>query len=198
MVKEGEELSKEQFEEMLGEKDKTQEEIKQEEQKIKDEAEENKADTQEEELSEPKCNHDPDTLQALARERADFLNYKARVAKEQEKMREMGKKDAIRSVLPVLDEISRVKAAGDLEENSPFAKIVAKLEEAVEKLGVLSFGIKGDEFDHNLHEAILNKTASDDLKIEDGKTLIDEVVENGYKFGDEILRTAKVITISNE
>jgi molecular chaperone GrpE len=135
-------------------------------------------------------------LESLKRERADFMNYKARTQREIETARDFGVKFVARQLLPVLDEIGRAKDAGDLDENSPFGNIAAKLEDVVNKLNVSKFGAKGDIFDPSLYEALTNRDALEGENLQEGEIIVDQVVEPGYKYGDEILRVAKVITVS--
>ncbi|MDR0950742.1 MAG: nucleotide exchange factor GrpE [Candidatus Ancillula sp.] len=133
---------------------------------------------------------------ALARERADFINYKKRSQKEQEAARSLGKTAAILNFLPVMDEIHRAKEQGELEEGSPFWKIADKFEKALESLGVTKYAEKGEEFDPNLHDALMNRDANENDDLEDGQTKVDNVVEHGYKLNDEVFRPAKVTTVS--
>lgn len=134
---------------------------------------------------------------ALSRERADFINFRNRSEKEKLNMRNFGKEEVIKGFLPVMDEIDRAKKAGDLQEGTPFYKIAQNFESALDKLGVTKFGDIGEKFDHNIHEALLNKESNEDGEQNDSKLIfIDEVVESGYKLGDNIFRTAKVVTIT--
>lgn len=162
----------------------------------KNAAQKDSGNSQEENADEKKCDHDPDTLAALARERADFMNYRSRAQKEQERMRGLGKTDVILQMLPIMDEINRANEHEEIESDSPFGKIVQKFESALEKLGVSKFGIKGEIFDPSMHEALMNREAKDEDEINEGETKIDQVVEAGYKLNDEIFRTAKVTTVS--
>ncbi|MDR1861649.1 MAG: nucleotide exchange factor GrpE [Candidatus Ancillula sp.] len=156
----------------------------------------NVAESEECKPEEPACGHDPDTLAALARERADFMNFKTRASKEQERSRGFGKRDAILTLIPAIDEVERAKEHGDVDAESPIGKIIAKIDEAFEKLGIKKFAEKGEEFDPKVHEALMNRDAGEDDEIEEGKVLIDNIVEKGYKLDDDIIRTAKVTTVS--
>ncbi|GHT80879.1 hypothetical protein FACS1894125_0560 [Actinomycetota bacterium] len=142
------------------------------------------------------CDHDPDTLAALARERADFLNYKTRAEKEQTRARGFGKRDAVLGILPALDEIDRAYEHGDIEEDSPFDKIAQKFNEALDKLGVRSYGSKGDIFDPQIHQALMNRDANDADELADGEVKVDNVVAKGYRLDDDTIRTATVTTVS--
>ncbi|MDR3116515.1 MAG: nucleotide exchange factor GrpE [Bifidobacteriaceae bacterium] len=126
-------------------------------------------------------------MEELAKERASFINYRNRAVEAQETARFFGKKDALGELLPVLDDIQRAKDQKAFAADSPFGAIVQKLESSLEKIGVKSFGEKGQIFDHKIHEAILSH--------EDPKTkqeTIDAVIEKGYKINDTIIRPARV------
>ncbi|MET0886908.1 MAG: nucleotide exchange factor GrpE, partial [Mycetocola sp.] len=96
--------------------------------------------------------------------------------------------DVIKVLLPVLDDLDRAEKHGDLEVDTPFAAIAAKLRTSIGKLGLASFGEKGEPFDHNVHEAIFQQP-SPDVETE---TILD-VVETGYTIGSTLLRAAKVV-----
>jgi molecular chaperone GrpE len=96
----------------------------------------------------------------------------------------------------MLDEIERAKDAGDLEEGSPFRSITNKFEDVLTKLGITKFGAKGDIFDPNLHDALMNRDAIDGEDLKPGEVIVDNILEPGYKLNDEIFRTAKVATVS--
>jgi molecular chaperone GrpE len=183
---------------MTSEKDNTNDDLKEQVEEILKEAQDQADAEKAAEDAKPECGHDPDTLEALARERADFLNFKTRATKDQERARWFGKRDAVLALMPVLDEIGRAKGHENIDPETPFGKIVSKLDEAITGLGVVSYGSRGDVFDPNLHEALMNKDAADvtDMEVKEGEVLVYEVVEAGYKLGDEIIKTAKVLTVS--
>ena len=88
----------------------------------------------------------------------------------------------------MLDDLDRAAQHGDLVEGTPFAVIAGKVRTVVERLGVVSYGEKGEEFDPQRHEAIFQQpTPGAD------KTTVLEVVEVGYRLGDVELRPAKVV-----
>jgi molecular chaperone GrpE len=88
--------------------------------------------------------------------------------------------------LPALDDLTRAEAHGDLE-GSPFAAVVTKIRNAGDKFGLKAFGEKGEKFDPELHNALV-QTPSPDVT----ETIIADVVEPGYKLGDRLLRPAMV------
>lgn len=137
-----------------------------------------------------------DYKDSLARLQAEFTNFKTRSQREQERARSLGKQDVILTLLPVMDEISRAREHGDLEDASPFGKIAQKFEDGLSKLGVVAFGAKGEEFDPQKHEALMNRDAKDGDEIEAGQVLVDSVIEPGYDMNGQMFRTAKVSTVT--
>jgi molecular chaperone GrpE len=125
-------------------------------------------------------------LADLQRLQAEFVNYRARVERDRDVSRNAAIAEVLRSLLPALDDLSRAEAHGDLE-GSPFAAVVAKLRAAGDKFGLKPFGAKGDKFDPEIHEALV-QTPSKDVS----ENTVADVVESGYLVGERLLRAAKV------
>lgn len=128
-------------------------------------------------------------LEALQRERAEFINYRNRAAKEQERFRQHGIIDVLTALLPALDDIDRIREHSEMDDS--FKAVSAKIDKAFEKFGVEKFGEKGEDFDPTRHDAILHKpdpTAD--------KEIVDTVVEAGYRIGDRVIRAARVVVAS--
>lgn len=125
-------------------------------------------------------------LADLQRLQAEFVNYKARVERDRDVSRNAAIAEVLRSLLPALDDLSRAEAHGDLE-GSPFAAVVAKLRASGEKFGLKTFGAKGDKFDPEIHEALVQTPSADVTE-----NTVADVVEAGYLVGDRLLRAAKV------
>lgn len=125
-------------------------------------------------------------LADLQRLQAEFMNYKSRVERDRDVSRNAAIAEVLRSLLPALDDLSRAEAHGDLE-GSPFAAVVAKLRASGEKFGLKTFGAKGDKFDPELHEALIQTPNADVTQ-----NTVADVVESGYMVGDRLLRAAKV------
>ena len=125
-------------------------------------------------------------LADLQRLQAEFVNYRARVERDRDVSRNAAIAEVLRSVLPALDDLSRAEAHGDLE-GSPFAAVVAKLRASGEKFGLKTFGAKGDKFDPELHEALVQTPTADVTE-----NTVADVIESGYMVGDRLLRAAKV------
>lgn len=128
-------------------------------------------------------------LEALQRERAEFINYRNRAQKEQERFRQHGIIDVLTALLPALDDIDRIREHEEMDDS--FKAVAAKIDKAFEKFGVEKFGEKGEAFDPTKHEAILHKP---DAAVE--TETVDTVVEAGYRIGDRVIRAARVVVAS--
>ena len=131
---------------------------------------------------------DSEHLADLRRVTAEYANYRRRTERERETIRERATGDAARAILPVLDDLDRAEAHGDLAEGGPLTAIAQKLRGAVTKLGITPYGEKGELFDPHQHDAIFQRESPDVT----GPTVSD-VVERGYRIGDSVLRVAKVV-----
>ena len=132
-------------------------------------------------------------FQDLQRLQADFVNYKARVERDRGLERQIAVADTLRAFLPALDDLDRASAHGDLQEGTPMAAVAQKLRAAGEKLGLVSFGEKGELFDPEIHEALV-KNVSETVSA----PTIADVIERGYKLGDRLVRPAKVAVFVSE
>ena len=126
-------------------------------------------------------------FQDLQRLQADFVNYRARVERDRGVERQLAVAEAIRAFLPAMDDLTRAEAHGDLQDGTPMAAIAQKLRAAGEKFGLSAFGEKGEAFDPEKHEALV-QNPSDEVT----KPVIADVIELGYMVGDRLLRPAKV------
>jgi molecular chaperone GrpE len=126
-------------------------------------------------------------FQDLQRLQADFVNYRARVERDRGAERQSAIAEAIRAFLPALDDLTRAQQHGDLQDGTPMAAIATKLRAAGEKFGLKSFGEKGDKFDPEHHDALV-QTVNPEVT----EATVADVVELGYQIGDRMLRPAKV------
>lgn len=128
-------------------------------------------------------------LEALQRERAEFINFRNRAQKEQARFRQHGIIDVLTALLPALDDIDRIREHSEMDDS--FKAVANKIDKAFEKFGVEKFGEKGEDFDPTKHDAILHKP---DPNAE--KETVDTVVEAGYRIGDRVIRAARVVVAS--
>ncbi|WEV53665.1 nucleotide exchange factor GrpE [Bifidobacterium sp. ESL0798] len=130
-----------------------------------------------------------DYLDALQRERAEFVNFRNRSKKEQEIFRQHGIIDVLTALLPALDDIDRIREHSEMDDS--FTAVANKIDKTFEKFGVEKFGKKGETFDPTKHEAILHKPDANATE-----EIVDTVVEAGYRIGDRVIRAARVVVAS--
>lgn len=129
------------------------------------------------------------TKDMLLRTCAEFDNFKKRETANRDKTAAYVKGETIKALLPSIDNINRSLAA---DPDSPdYAKGVTMtikgLTEALTKLGLEEINPVGEEFNVDMHQAV--------MRVEDesvGANIITEVLQTGYKLGDNVLRYAMV------
>jgi molecular chaperone GrpE len=133
----------------------------------------------------------------LARLQAEFENARRRALREQQEFREFAQGDALKALLPVLDNFERAlqvappEKAGD-QFRSGVELIYKQLRDTLEKLGLRAIAAKGEPFDPRLHEAI---ELVDTTEAADHEVL--EELQRGYKLKDRLLRPAMVKVARN-
>lgn len=125
-------------------------------------------------------------LADLQRLQAEFVNYKARVERDRDQARNSAIVEVLRSFLPALDDLERAESHGDLE-GTPFMAVVTKLRNAGDKFGLKKFAVKGEKFDPEIHNALV-QTPSKEVT----EATINEVVEAGFMIDDRLIRPAMV------
>ncbi|OJX97294.1 MAG: nucleotide exchange factor GrpE [Micrococcales bacterium 73-15] len=134
-----------------------------------------------------------DLQDQLARAKADAYNidqrFNAFVKRSREleaQARETGRADVVEAIVPVLDDIELARRHGEL--SGPFLSIADKLEQVLEtRFGVVRYGATGDEFDPELHEALMHTDDPDATT-----TTVAMVAQPGYRRGDVVIRPARV------
>jgi molecular chaperone GrpE len=127
-------------------------------------------------------------LTDLKRLQAEYANYRRRTEEQREREIERAKGEAVKGLLPVMDDLDRAEKHGDLVEGTPFSAIGEKVRAVAERLGVTSYGTAGEAFDPQQHEAIFQAPTPGVTE----PTIL-EVVEVGYRLGSVELRPAKVV-----
>jgi molecular chaperone GrpE len=136
------------------------------------------------EAADPSSEH----LADLKRVTAEYANYRKRTEANREVERERVTGEVVKGLLPVLDDLYRAEKHGDLEGDTAFGTIAAKLRATTERIGLKPYGAVGDVFDPNVHEAIFQQPSAD-VQVE----TVGDVVETGYYLGSSLLRVAKVV-----
>jgi molecular chaperone GrpE len=121
----------------------------------------------------------------LQRLQAEYANYRKRVDRDRATVREHAVAGALSELLPVLDAIGQAREHGEL--SGGFKSVADSLQAAVGKLGLVSYGQRGDAFDPKIHEA-LTHTYSPDV----AEDTCVEIFQPGYKVGERTLRPARV------
>lgn len=134
------------------------------------------------------ADQDSEHLADLRRVTAEYANYRRRTERERDAIRDRATGDAARAILPVLDDLDRAEAHGDLAEGGPMTAIAQKLRGAVAKLGITPYAAQGEPFDPHQHDAIFQRESPDVTR-----PTVSDVVERGYRIGDTVLRVAKVV-----
>ena len=125
----------------------------------------------------------------LKREQAEYVNSRRRIEGAAEVSKEAAVARVLGSLIGVLDDVELGRQHGDIVEGTPFHSIAQKLEEVLGSHGLKRFGAVGEEFDPNLHEALMHEDA------DDAETAtISLVMQPGYQMHDRILRPARVGT----
>lgn len=131
-------------------------------------------------------------MDKVKRQLAEFENFRNRTEKEKSQMYAIGAKDVIEKILPVVDNFERgIKSIPEEEKESPVASgmemIYKQLMTVLTDLGVTPIEAVGQEFDPNLHNAVMH--------VEDeglGENVVAEEFQKGYKYKDAVLRHSMV------
>lgn len=125
----------------------------------------------------------------LQRLQAEFLNYKRRVERDRELVRENAVFAVLTPMLDVLDSIDRAREAGELEGG--FKGVAEQLERVVAGLGLVRFGEPGDPFDPQLHEALSHVGTDPEVSVVTCK----HIAKAGYRIGERVVRAAQVLVV---
>jgi molecular chaperone GrpE len=128
-------------------------------------------------------------LSDLQRLQAEFVNYRRRVDRDRDVARDKAVSGVLEALLPVLDDVHLARQHGDLD-GGPFAAIAEKLETVLERFGLSRYGEVGEEFDPEVHEALMHTEA--ELPEGTKTTTVVQVLQPGYRTGDRVLRAARV------
>lgn len=121
----------------------------------------------------------------LQRLQAEYINYKKRVDRDRQVVKDSAVAGALTELLPVLDDIGRAREHGELEGG--FRQVGESFEAAVAKLGLTRFAAAGEVFDPNLHEALMSTTSPDVDEV-----TVTVVFQPGYRIGERVVRPARV------
>lgn len=128
----------------------------------------------------------------LTRQMAEFDNFRKRTEKEKSQMYEVGAKDVIEKILPVVDNFERgLGTAKDGEKDDPFVQgmemVYKQMMTALEGIGVKAIEAAGKEFDPEFHNAVMHV---DDAEL--GENIVVEELQKGYLYRDSVVRHSMV------
>lgn len=132
----------------------------------------------------------------LMRTMAEFDNFRKRTEKEKSQMFEFGAKDIIEKILPIIDNFERgLGTISEEEKGSAFAQgiemVYKQLTTALEEAGVKAIEAVGQEFDPNLHNAVMH--AEDENY---GENIITDEFQKGYMYKENVVRHSMVKVVN--
>ena len=133
-----------------------------------------------------------DLTDRLKRSMAEFDNFRKRTEKEKSAMYEIGAKDVITKILPVVDNFERgLQTVPEDLKGTPFEdgmeKIYKQLLKTLEDMGVKPIEAVGKEFDPNFHNAVMH---IDDENL--GENVVAAELQKGYTYRDSVIRHSMV------
>lgn len=185
ITSETEEVDTESTEEVTEE---TTEEVKDKKEKKFSKKKEKKEDKKDEKIAE--------LNDRLIRTMAEFDNFRKRSEKEKAQMFEIGAKDIVEKILPVLDNFER--GLGSVPEEDKDSAFVQGIEQiykqfitALESAGVKAIDAVGKEFDPNFHNAVMH---DEDESM--GENMVSEELQKGYMYRDTVVRHSMVKVVN--
>lgn len=127
----------------------------------------------------------------LLRARADFDNYRKRVARDIERTRKMAAESLISDLLPALDNLELALQHSNSDSDGLFEGIEMvqkQFKQTLERYGLQPIAAKDEKFDPRIHEAVAHVPSDEDLK-----DRVTEECQRGYTLGDKVLRPSKVV-----
>ena len=126
---------------------------------------------------------------------AEFQNFKRRAAREKSDIHAYANEKIVGELLPVLDNFERAlqTESGDLEGYAKGMELIfTQLKTALEHAGLSEIPALGEEFDPNVHNAVMTEQSEEH---DDGK--ISKVLQKGYKLNDKVIRPSMVAVVRN-
>lgn len=129
---------------------------------------------------------------------ADFDNYRKRQAQERESLISYGAEESMKKLIEVLDNFDRAKTAIDKTEDiaqvkESFNVLYNQMFDNLSKLGLEVIKATGEEFDPNVHEAVMRTPTTD---VPENHVIME--LQKGYKFHDKVLRASLVNVAAQE
>jgi len=130
----------------------------------------------------------------LQRVQAEYLNYKRRVERDRDLVKQNATYAVLAPITEVLDTIDRAREHAEKNGQSlegGFKAIAEQLERIVAGLGLVKFGAVGDPFDPTIHEALSHIGEDPEVSV----TTCKVIAKAGYRIGDRVVRAAQVLVV---
>ena len=127
----------------------------------------------------------------LQRLQAEYANYRKRVERDRAVASEVATASVLTELLATLDDIERASTHGEL--TGGFKAVADQLASLTTRFGLEKYGAEGDEFDPQIHEALMHETSADIAVATATK-----ILQPGYKYKERILRPARVAVTEPE
>jgi molecular chaperone GrpE len=130
-------------------------------------------------------------LELARRTKADFENFRKRVAADVQAAQARGKAEVAREVIDAVDNLERALEAADGEGEglrSGVEMVLGSLRETLRRQGIEAVDPSGEKFDPNQHEALSTMP----VEGAEGGTVV-EVMQKGYRMGEQLIRPARVV-----
>jgi len=121
----------------------------------------------------------------LQRLQAEYANYRKRVERDRSLAHELAIGAVLTQLLALLDDIERAEEHGEL--TGGFKAVADQLDAITSRIGLEKYGIAGEAFDPQIHEALMHETS-----VDVALPTASKILQLGYKYKDRILRPARV------
>jgi molecular chaperone GrpE len=121
----------------------------------------------------------------LQRLQAEYANYRKRVERDRSLAHEMAIGAVLTELLALLDDVERAEQHGEL--TGGFKAVADQLNSITTRIGLEKYGVEGEAFDPQIHEALMHETSTDVAVPTASK-----ILQPGYKYKERILRPARV------
>ena len=125
----------------------------------------------------------------LQRVQAEYLNYKRRVDRDRELVKQNATYAALAPITEVMDTIDRAREHDELDGG--FKAVADQLERILAGVGLVKFGAVGDPFDPTIHEALSHIGEDPEVTV----TTCKVIAKAGYRIGDRVVRAAQVLVV---
>ena len=127
----------------------------------------------------------------LQRLQAEYANYRKRVERDRAVASEVAIASVLTELLATLDDIERASTHGEL--TGGFKAVADQLASLTNRFGLEKYGVEGEAFDPQIHEALMHETSADVAH-----PTATKILQPGYKFKERILRPARVAVTEPE